>query len=434
MRKKATYQVEESSGAVMASGVAVFCAFDEVVAADSLIPNPRNPNRHSDEQIRLLAKIIKHQGWRAPITVSNLSGFIVRGHGRLMAAQKLGLEDVPIDRQDYATEAEEWADLIADNRLSELSEIDNPSLKDLLEELDTGLLEALGADMELTGFTEQAMADIMSQFHVGEVTEDEPPEPPKVAVSRLGDIWICGKHRVMCGDSTDAGSVALLMGGEKADCVLTDPPYGINREGIKNDDPEGLSALFAGILENIPADNAIIIAFQSPRLFTVWLDEIRAAGHKFERMLWMYKPADCTFPWRGWLLTSEAILISTIGEGNWKEIHPFMHDCYSPTTIGKELPAGIGTHASVKPLAVVHDLLQRTGGDKTYDPFLGSGTTMIAAEQLSRRCYGMELEPRYVDVSVLRWQKLTGQEATLESTGATFSQVAVERGVEVGHE
>src|SRR5690606_2134297 len=121
-------------------------------------PNPRNPNQHSDKQIDLLAKIIKHQGWRVPITVSKRSGFVVRGHGRLLAAQKLGIEKVPVDFQDYVNEAEEWADLIADNRIAELSQMDNEMLKDLLEELDTGEI-----DMELTGFFLDEIENLMAE-------------------------------------------------------------------------------------------------------------------------------------------------------------------------------------------------------------------------------------------------------------------------------
>jgi hypothetical protein len=191
---------------VEASGIAVHCAHDEIVDADELVPNPRNPNRHSDEQIRLLAKIIKHQGWRAPITVSNRSGFIVRGHGRLSAAKLLAVECVPIDRQDYASEAEEWADLVADNRLSELNEMDPVSLKELLQELDSGMLAALGADMELTGYTDAAVADLMSQFQAeGEAQEVETPEPPEHPVTRAGDVWELGRvvRCPRCGGLTD---------------------------------------------------------------------------------------------------------------------------------------------------------------------------------------------------------------------------------------
>jgi hypothetical protein len=191
---------------VEASGIAVHCAYDEIVDADELVPNPRNPNRHSEEQLRLLAKIIKHQGWRAPITVSNRSGFIVRGHGRLVAAKLLAAECVPIDRQDYATEAEEWADLVADNRLSELNEMDPVSLKELLQELDSGLLAALGADMELTGYTDAAVADLMSQFQSEEEPQEvETPEPPEHPVTRAGDVWELGRvvQCPRCGRLTD---------------------------------------------------------------------------------------------------------------------------------------------------------------------------------------------------------------------------------------
>jgi ParB-like chromosome segregation protein Spo0J len=191
---------------VEASGIAVHCAYDEIVDADELVPNPRNPNRHSEEQLRLLAKIIKHQGWRAPITVSNRSGFIVRGHGRLVAAKLLAAECVPIDRQDYATEAEEWADLVADNRLSELNEMGPVSLKELLQELDSGLLAALGADMELTGYTDAAVADLMSQFQSEEEPQEvETPEPPEHPVTRAGDVWELGRvvQCPRCGRLTD---------------------------------------------------------------------------------------------------------------------------------------------------------------------------------------------------------------------------------------
>jgi len=143
--------------------VSTECAHDEMVEIEQVIPNPRNPNTHLEEQIRLLAKMISAQGWRCPITVSKRSGFIVRGHARLLAARSLELGQVPVDYQDYASEAEEWADLIADNRIAELAEMDRPALKDILEELDTGAL-----DMELTGFTEDALKELMGEFHVPE--------------------------------------------------------------------------------------------------------------------------------------------------------------------------------------------------------------------------------------------------------------------------
>lgn len=153
---------------VQASGIVVYCAHNEIVDIISLVPNPRNPNQHSDKQIEILAKIIKNQGWRAPITVSTRSGFIVRGHGRLLAAQLLGVSQVPVDRQDYATEAEEWADLIADNRIAELSSIDPNILTELLDELETSDI-----DLSLTGFDDADLDLLKKRFGI---PDEEFPE------------------------------------------------------------------------------------------------------------------------------------------------------------------------------------------------------------------------------------------------------------------
>jgi len=154
-------------------GIPVYCAVDKIVDIEKIVPNPRNPNQHGDSQIELLAKIIKAQGWRAPITVSTRSGMIVRGHGRMMAARKLGLSQVPVDYQDYANEAEEWADLIADNRIAELAEINNRMLMDLIEEIDTGII-----DLEITGYTESDLEKIIAELTApweDNLDEDEAP-------------------------------------------------------------------------------------------------------------------------------------------------------------------------------------------------------------------------------------------------------------------
>ena len=149
------------------------CKHDALVDVSKLTAHPRNPNSHPDAQIELLAKIIEFQGWRRPIVVSTRSGFIIRGHGALLAAQKAGWDTVPVDYQEYESEAQEWADLVADNRIAELSERNRPELKDLLEELDLGVL-----DMEITGFTDDALKELMSEFHV---PEEEPEYDESVA-------------------------------------------------------------------------------------------------------------------------------------------------------------------------------------------------------------------------------------------------------------
>ncbi|HUT74244.1 MAG TPA: ParB/Srx family N-terminal domain-containing protein [Armatimonadota bacterium] len=170
----------------------------------SLIPNPRNPNHHPDSQVRLLARIIKEQGWRAPITVSNRSGFIVRGHARLLAAQLAGWEQVPVDRQSYATEAEEWADLIADNRLAELAERDDEALLRMLRDCESEQV------LNLSGYDDEAMMALLASVNAmqpkgDELVEVEPPEPPAQPVTQPGDIWLLGRVVACprCGRLTD---------------------------------------------------------------------------------------------------------------------------------------------------------------------------------------------------------------------------------------
>ena len=175
----------------VADGIPVHCAHDAVVDTAALVPNPNNPNRHSDEQIRLLARIIQHTGWRWPIKVSNRSGFIVSGHGRLLAARKLGVEHVPVDYQDYESEADEWADLIADNRIRELAEWDDPLLTSEIERV-----KAAGIDLELTGYTEEALAELIGRCRVPEILDagDIPGsnDPTKQAMlNRVDDPAFC---------------------------------------------------------------------------------------------------------------------------------------------------------------------------------------------------------------------------------------------------
>lgn len=192
--------MEVKPKAVTARGTPVYCAFDELVDVTALVPNPRNPNQHPERQIKLLAKIIQHQGWRAPITVSKRSGFVVRGHGRLMAAQLLGETNVPVDYQDYANEAEEWADLIADNRIAELAETDQTLLKDLLQEIDTGEI-----DMELTGFTEEELEEMMTALPDEDAIDKATREAlmrrrVKIAWDRFLVFHACVGDQIYCMD------------------------------------------------------------------------------------------------------------------------------------------------------------------------------------------------------------------------------------------
>lgn len=231
---------------VMIGDVPVFCAYDEINDIGKAVPNPKNPNTHPKAQIELLAKIIKAQGWRQPITISNRSGLIVKGHGRLQAAFLLGADKVPVDFQNYATEAEEIADLTADNRLAELAEMNNAMLSEILADFDTGEMP-----LELTGYTEddlQGLIDAMAGAEDAEPNnQDDEQEQPLPPMSRPGDLWLLGPHRLICGDATNPETISRLMDGEKGAMVHTDPPYGVTYTGgegktwnqIKDDDKTG---------------------------------------------------------------------------------------------------------------------------------------------------------------------------------------------------
>lgn len=213
-------------------------------------------------------------------------------------------------------------------------------------------------------------------------------------------------HKLICGDCTDAAVVARVMGGERAGCCVTDPPYGINREGIANDDPEGLRALFDGCLAAMPIDDGVLIAFQSPRLEWVWLDATRAAGWHPERLLWMYRTGQAAYPWRGWYMRSDVLRVVSIGNPEWPKMPEAATDCYTVNindaeTIKVTSVGGVSSHSTIKPIDVVQDLAQHTTGD-IYDPFLGSGTTMVAAHRLGRRCFGCEIDPGYAAVTLQR--------------------------------
>ena len=221
-----------------ANEIPVYCAHDKIEKVTDVKPNPKNPNQHPPEQIKLLAAIIKRQGWRAPITVSNRSGNIVKGHGRLLAAQSMEAKYVPVDYQNYNSDEEELADLIADNRLAELAEIDNQMLVELFAEikLDPDF------DISLTGFTEAEYMELLSGMSEDamfmEIAEDEVPELDEVSdpITYPGDVWELGRHRLVCGNSTNLSTYYHLMDEGNgcqgsANLIITDPPYNVDYHG-----------------------------------------------------------------------------------------------------------------------------------------------------------------------------------------------------------
>lgn len=222
--------------------IPVFCAYDELVDIQKLVENPRNPNTHGEKQLKLLSEIIKAQGWRNAITISTRSGYIVKGHGRYKAGILLGLSKVPVEYQNYESEASEWSDLTADNRIAEMSEIDNTMLADILSDIDTGELPLI-----LSGYDEEDLEGILNAMAGEDDAEpndqDQEMEQPYEPISKSGDLWKLGWHRLVVGDATDTKTIERLMDGEKASLLNSDPPYGVSYETqskkfamIKNDD------------------------------------------------------------------------------------------------------------------------------------------------------------------------------------------------------
>ena len=221
--------------------VEVKCAYDKMVPIEEVKPNPRNPNTHPKRQIELLARIIEYQGWRAPITVSMRSGLITRGHGRLQAAQLLNCPDVPVDYQNYDSEAQEWSDVLADNKIAELAVFDDTLLQSLLQDLDSAEF-----DTRFAGFDDWEVEKLLKDMRIKEGLTDPDAIPdidPKApSTTRPGDLWILGPHRLLCGDAACREAYDQLMGDERAAMFITDPPYNVNYTGgtakkltIKND-------------------------------------------------------------------------------------------------------------------------------------------------------------------------------------------------------
>jgi len=417
-----TYKSQAEARAA-AGNVPVFCSYDKLVNPMDLTGNPRNPNTHPDEQVKLLAYIIQSQGWRAPITVSSRSGFIVRGHGRLAAALYFGAELVPVDYQNYGSEAEEWADLVADNRLAELSEIDDIKLAELIKELDTGELPLIlsGYDGDLI---EELINSLSNEEYIPDGDDDEIPDVPETPITQTGDIWILGEHRLMCGDSEKAADVLRLMDGEKARCVFTDPPWNVDYGSdtrhpswkprqILNDNmsAEKFGSFLASAFKCMAAvsePGCMTYVVMSAQEWGNVMSAMRGAGYRWSStIIWakdsfvlsrkdyhtQYEPV-----WYGWL-------------GPDKRLRP-LTDRKQSDLWEIPRPKKSGEHPTMKPVELAVRVLQNSSriGDAVLDLFGGSGTTMIAAERTGRRAFLMELDEKYCDVTVGRYINITGNE------------------------
>ena len=393
-------------------------------SVDSLIPYARNARTHTDEQVAQIAASIREFGWTNPVLVDGENG-IIAGHGRLLAARKLGINDVPVIELSHLSEAQKRAYILADNQLAVNAGWDTELLKIELTDLD-----GLDFDLSLLGFDADFMDGLLEVLPEGLVDPDECPEAPEEPVTKPGDVWICGKHRLMCGDSTSIEAVENLMDGQLADMLLTDPPYNVAYEGkTKESMPICNDSMadddFRQFLRDafVAADTAM----KPGAVFYIWHAD--SEGYNFRGAC-----KDAGWLVRQCLIWEKSVLVMGRQDYHWKHEpclygwkdgagHLWAADRKQTTILEFDKPQRNGEHPTMKPVALFeYQMLNNTKGhDIILDLFGGSGTTLIACEKNGRVARLMELDPKYCDVIVRRWQEYSGQEATLDSTGEKFS-------------
>lgn len=415
----------------------VNCTYNALVEINRVVPNPRNPNKHTDQQITLLAKIIKYQGWRNPIVVSNKSGFVVSGHGRLEAAIKNEWTQVPVDFQDFENDAQEYAHMIADNKIAELAEHDDQMMFNTLKEVEVEDFDYLGIpDFEMPKEIEEGKNE----------TEDNVPTDVDTRVNS-GDLWILGEHRLLCGDSISDWE--KLFNGIKPELCFTSPPYSDQRDysGDLQLSPKHLAKfmiapcnLFAINLGLQRKDNQIV---------QYWDDYISVAkdmGHKFLSWnIWDRGSAfsigqqTAMFPIEHeWILIfgQKKQLNKTIKNKNagrkkgatnrQKDGSLKMKDTYNihdkrhlGTIIRNDVDRELSVdHPAKFPVLLPEKYIEACTNvnENIYDPFGGSGSTLIACEKTDRKCFMMEIDPHYCDIILKRWEDYSCNKAHLDET------------------
>jgi DNA modification methylase len=399
-----------------------------------LVPYAKNARQHPPEQIDQIAASMERFGFTIPMLVAE-DGTIIAGHGRLMAAAQLGLAEVPVMVARGWSEEDRRLYTLADNRLAEIAEWDPEMLRIEIGELreDFGI-----EDMSLIGFSAEDLAEILPDALIdttGGLTDpDDVPEVPEAPVTRPGDVWLLGKHRLLCGDSTVATDVQNVLGDVKADLCFCDPPYNVDYAGgvgaekagkgrrIKNDalgDAFGQFLYDACVLINAHTYGAVYICMSSSELQTLQSAFKSAGGHWSTFIIWakdrftlgradyqrQYEPILYGWP--------EGVKRHWCGDRDQGDVWNI------------ERPHKNDLHPTMKPVALVERAIRNSSrkGDLVFDPFGGSGTTLIAAEKTGRHASLIELDPKYVDVIVRRWQEFTGETAVLESSGQSFNDL-----------
>ena len=411
-----------------------------------LLPYARNARTHSEEQVAQIAASIAEFGFTNPILAGS-DGIIVAGHGRLAAAQKLGLERVPVVVLDHLSATQRRALVIADNRIAE-----NAGWDDELLAIEFAELADAGFDNLLTGFTQDEIDALTpEQIPEGLTDEDAVPEVQAEPVTVLGDVWVLGKHRVMCGDSTSIDAVETLMDGGRASFCFTSPPYNLGKSvALRNGARKGSDSayndfqddgqwpeLMRGFL-NISLMKSDVSCVNVQMLSGNKFDLLKLFGEYSKRTIdigvWAKTnppPAmadgvmTSAFEFM-WFLSSDdepnrRIKTSSFARGTFSNV--FSH----ATASGHDA----SVHGAVFPLAIAEHYIQNCSqkNDVILEFFGGTGTTLIACEKTGRINRSMELDPRYCDVIVKRWQEFTGKQATLEATGATFAEVQADSGL-----
>lgn len=404
----------------------------EHLAIDRLIPYARNSRTHSDEQVAQVAASIREFGFTNPVLIDG-DGGIIAGHGRVMAARKLGMDKVPCIRLAHLTEAQRRAYVIADNKLALNSGWDDQMLA--LEFKD---LQDMGFDLELTGFGLGDIDELLAELDAtpeGATDADETPAVQADAVSQPGDVWLLGKHRIMCGDSTNADQVKTLLGGGMPHLMVTDPPYGVEYDAewrsdvIRGDASPNCDRAVGKVLNDHRADwseawalfpGEVAYVWHADRFYATVAESLKVCGFEiralivwaknqivFSRGHYHHKHEPC------WYAVKKG------GTGHWQG------DRKQTTLWEIDKPQKSETgHSTQKPIECMRRPIENNSkpGDEIYEPFSGSGTTIIAAEQTGRICYAMELSPNYVDVAVRRWQQFTGKRAVHAETGKEFGE------------
>jgi site-specific DNA-methyltransferase (adenine-specific) len=390
----------------------------EQVAVTALIPYAKNSRTHDDAQIAQIAASIKEFGWTNPILVDGDKG-IIAGHGRLMAARKLGMTEVPVIELKDLTPTQKKAYIIADNRLAL-----NAGWDDQLLTIELNELLADKFSLDLLGFNADELNALLNPVEINEglVDEDEVPEPPPEPITKLGDVWLLGNHRLMCGDSTQIDQIEKLCNGRPVDMWLTDPPYNVAYEGktkdaltIKNDSMSDDS--FRQFLRDsyVAAD----VVMKQGAVFYIWHAD--SEGYNFRGAA-----HDTGWKVRQCLIWKKSTIVMGRQDYHWKHEpclygwkegagHLWAADRKQSTILEFDKPSRNGEHPTMKPVALFeYQMLNNTkGGDIVLDSFGGSGTTMIAAEKNGRVGYLMEFDPKYCDVIVKRWENYTGKTAVL---------------------